>query len=154
MAAQGGYVVPRSFKLRMELDVAEKGDAHDERKDDPNAPFISLGLGQLDDGAAYDYQLANWTSSIIGPQNTNLGERIYTLRLTCGPRYPSQPPTIQFQQKINMPGVDKRGFVQLPGPVMPKWDPSAGMYGCLRSIRVAMKPAAKLKQPAEHETYW
>jgi ubiquitin-conjugating enzyme E2 variant len=107
------YIVPRSFRLRMELDFAEKGTVPESKsnataKPNPHAGFISFGLGELDESGGYFQQLSNWTASIIGPQSTVLGERIYQLKIKCGPKYPDEPPIVHFITKIAMPGVDER----------------------------------------------
>ena len=56
--------VPRSFRLRQELEYAEKGSAMESKSSsspaaakpkDPHAMFVSFGLGELDD-MAYDNQ--------------------------------------------------------------------------------------------------
>ena len=71
--------VPRSFRLRQELEYAEKGasmesksnqSAANNKPKDPHAVFVSFGLGELDD-TNYDNQLSNWNGTIIGPQNVS-----------------------------------------------------------------------------------
>jgi len=151
------YTVPRSFRLRMELEIAEKG-AHSESKEkdptnkgDPHANWISYGLGDLTDAqTSYDKQLENWTGTIIGPQNTPLGERIYQIKIHCGPKYPDAPPTLQFVNKIAMPGVDDKGNVS---GVMKSWKRANTIYDYLVAVRVAMVAAAKIKQPAADAVY-
>jgi len=147
MAAEA-IIIPRSFKLRLELEAAEKG----EEKQDEHSAWISFGLGELVDNARYEEQLSNWTASIIGPQNTNLGERIYQLSIYCGPAYPDQPPVVTFVQKINMPGVGPKGACD-PKVFIKNWNRTNTMADFLRAIRVAMVPAAKLKQPGDGEVY-
>jgi len=150
------YIVPRAFRLRMELEIAEKG-AHSESKEkdpnktDPHANWISFGLGDLTDAqTSYDRQLENWTGTIIGPQNTPLGDRIYQIKIHCGPKYPDEPPTIKFVNKIAMPGVDDKGNVT---GVMKNWKRSNTIYDYLVAIRVAMQGAAKIKQPSAEAVY-
>jgi len=152
------YIVPRSFRLRQELEFAEKGPAASESKTgsnsnktkDPNAMWISFGLGDLDD-SGYDNQLSNWNGTIIGPQGTPLGDRIYTIKLKCGSKYPDVAPTVQFVTKINMPGVDERtGLVK---DIMKGWTRNSTMYDYLSAIRNSMTAAAKLKQPGPEETF-
>ena len=38
--------------------------------------------------------------------NTNFDNRIYFLRIVCGPDYPQRPPEIYFNTKINLPCVN------------------------------------------------
>ena len=62
----------------------------------------------------YDTQLQFWNGSIIGPQGTPLGERIYTINIQCDQNYPDSPPRVKFNQKIifaSGTAVDGNGFV-------------------------------------------
>lgn len=43
---------------------------------------------------------------IIGPQNTNLGQNMYMVEVSCDEFYPFRPPRIRFQTRINMDGVN------------------------------------------------
>jgi len=149
------YKVPRSFRLRMELEVAEKGATADQKANsnkpkDPHAMWISFGLGELED-RGYDLQLCNWNGTIIGPQNTALGDRIYNLKIFCGNKYPDMLPTVHFVNKINMDGVDQKTG-QVSG-IMKSWSRKNTIYDYLVSIRTQMVQAAKVKQPQTHETY-
>ena len=67
-----------------------------------------LGLGDITDWQRGDYnlQLSHWRGTIIGPQNTRLGEKFYEIEIFCGPLYPEQPPEVTFKTKINMKEVD------------------------------------------------
>ena len=90
MASVGGkryeYRVPRSFRLRQELEYAEKGASMESKSNqagaaakpkDQHAMFVSFGLGELDD-TGYDNQLSNWNGTIIGPQNVHHTAHSYT----------------------------------------------------------------------------
>lgn len=36
---------------------------------------------------------------------------MYQIRITCGPKYPEEPPTFQFVQKVAIPSISKTGVV-------------------------------------------
>lgn len=141
----------------MELEYAEKGAAVVDGKDNkeaksrnPHESWCSYGLGDLSPG--YENQLSNWNGTIIGPQNTNLGDRIYSLKIKCGPRYPDEAPLVQFVTKINMPGVDQTNG-KVTG-IMRSWNRKNTIMDYLITIRQAMQDsAAKLKQPGASETW-
>lgn len=57
---------------------------------------------------------SEWNATIIGPMNTKFDQRIFSLKVICGPDYPKIPPTIRFITKINLPGIDSKGVVE-PG---------------------------------------
>jgi ubiquitin-conjugating enzyme E2 variant len=38
---------------------------------------------------------------------TVFDNRIYSLKIVCGPDYPQKPPTISFVNKINIPSVNQ-----------------------------------------------
>jgi ubiquitin-conjugating enzyme E2 variant len=136
------YRVPRNFKLLDELEQAEKGKyggAHE--------GWITLGV------EGDDIFLSDWQAMIIGPQGTNLGERLYNLKIKCGERYPEEPPVFRFVQKIHMDCVDSTGLVTRKLPALRDWTRDSCIWNVLCSIRDAMVPAATLKQPAEGATY-
>eukprot|EP00475_Leptophrys_vorax_P041572 TRINITY_DN78352_c0_g1_i1.p2 TRINITY_DN78352_c0_g1~~TRINITY_DN78352_c0_g1_i1.p2 ORF type:complete len:146 (+),score=29.64 TRINITY_DN78352_c0_g1_i1:116-553(+) len=141
-AAQYEYRIPRNFKLLMELEDGEKG-----HNSGPHAPWISLGL----DGD--DILLSDWNATIIGPQDTNIGDRIYTVKVHCGENYPEEPPTVRFVEKINMDCVDKRGNVTSKLDALKNWNRDMSIFELLGAIRDAMVPASKLAQPAMGSTY-
>lgn len=151
------YVVPRSFRLRQELEFAEKGHSGDKaaanKPKDPHQGFVSFGLGDLDD-TSYDTQLCNWNGTIIGPQNTPLGDRIYGVKLKCGPRYPDVPPQLAFVNKIaGLNGVNANGLVDYQQVTGRMWTRNTTMYEYLCRVREAMVVAAKTKQPSAEDQY-
>ncbi|TLS30963.1 hypothetical protein PpBr36_03859 [Pyricularia pennisetigena] len=93
-------VQPRIFILLDELAAFEAVEG-------PTA--VSAGRPSNDE----DQDLHTWVGTIIGPSvivggrnQSNFCDRIYSLKLYCSDKYPYEPPTIHFINKINLPGVD------------------------------------------------
>jgi ubiquitin-conjugating enzyme E2 variant len=51
--------------------------------------------------------MSNWHGTIIGPGHSVHENRIYSLKIVCGPEYPDKPPSITFISKINLPSVNQ-----------------------------------------------
>eukprot|EP00823_Brevimastigomonas_motovehiculus_P006238 TRINITY_DN507_c0_g1_i1.p1 TRINITY_DN507_c0_g1~~TRINITY_DN507_c0_g1_i1.p1 ORF type:complete len:156 (-),score=30.77 TRINITY_DN507_c0_g1_i1:687-1154(-) len=147
--SESKVVVPRNFRLLAELEEGEKGTTKEDKQEHKAAPWISYGL----DGEKEDILLSYWNCTIIGPQNTNLGEYLFNLKVTCGKDYPDKPPSVRFIDKINMDCVDSYGNVTSKLPVLANWKRDYKIKNILYELWEHMIPAAKLKQPSQGSTY-
>mmetsp|Transcript_21945 Transcript_21945/g.70636 ORF Transcript_21945/g.70636 Transcript_21945/m.70636 type:complete len:147 (+) Transcript_21945:3-443(+) len=138
--------VPRNFKLLEELEEGEKGTGLPAK----HQGFISWGREDEE-----DMLLTNWVCSIIGPQDTNVGDRIYSLKVSCGPEYPDKPPAVHFVTKINMDCVDQATgrVIERKLPTLASWKYEYCIKDVLVALREAMVPASRLRQPGPDETY-
>jgi len=137
-------IVPRNFYLLAELEKAEHG------KTDMS---VSMGLSQSD-----DIMLTDWNCTILGPPGTPVENRILSLSVHCGPKYPLDPPKVKFLTKANLNFVDKDGNVQAEKLKHLKgWDRlpvgKQSIEGTLLAIRHEFSQQRSLQQPAEGTTY-
>mmetsp|Transcript_28270 Transcript_28270/g.43803 ORF Transcript_28270/g.43803 Transcript_28270/m.43803 type:complete len:150 (-) Transcript_28270:112-561(-) len=127
-----GVVVPRNFRLLEEYDAAigKEGKSFINGK---HSGFIHYGLEDRDD----NLMLHHWRASIIGPQDTQLGEFMWELELYIPDSYPQSPPQIKFKApKVSMPAVNGSGKVEL-SKLNPHftWKSSMNIADALKAIR-------------------
>ncbi|KAF7562900.1 hypothetical protein G7046_g1215 [Stylonectria norvegica] len=173
--------VPRNFRLLEELEKGEKGlgaEACSYGLEDPEDLLMSSWNGTILGPPHYDETSTPTIPSTSKPSQhsqspsySHLEEqptdapppqsvhenRIYSVRMHCGPNYPDKPPTIQFVSSVNLPCVDPRDGTVDPRqlPCLLQWKRENTMETVLIELRRYMAAPANKKtpQPPEGTTY-
>jgi ubiquitin-conjugating enzyme E2 variant len=63
--------------------------------------------------------------------------RIYSVKMHCGDKYPDEPPTIQFVSQVNLPAVNPRNGIVDPKqlPCLAQWKRENTMETVLIELR-------------------
>ena len=134
--------MPRTFRLYEELENSVHGKLSDNT--------VTYGLDQGDDKS-----FTNWNGTILGPQGTNFDNRIYCISIVTGEDYPSNPPVLKFQSKINLPFVNQNNGAVDPSKfsMFKNWNKSYTLEKVLIGIKNEMINNKKLPQPADGDMY-
>ncbi len=63
--------------------------------------------------------LTRWHATVLGPPFSVHENRIYSLTIECGPRYPQEAPLVSFTSRVNLSFVDgTTGQVCVPPPCL------------------------------------
>ena len=138
-------VVPRNFRLLEEYDCAI-GKEEKTFVTHPHSGFVQYGA----DESKNDMLLHHWEGIIIGPQGSNIGECMYTIKIFVPDNYPQVPPEVQFiGQQIAMPCVRADGRVD-PSRISGgfQWHYKQNIADILMAVRSNMHDASVIQASA------
>lgn len=101
--------------------------------------------------------MSTWNATILGPANSTYENRIYSLKIVCGDKYPQSPPQIYFLTQIHLPCVHAQTGQVTPEafPPLASWRSEYTMESLLVELRRTMASPSnrKLPQPNEGAMY-
>ncbi|KAJ3311716.1 T-complex protein 1 subunit epsilon [Boothiomyces sp. JEL0838] len=143
------YLATQLVKMVLKIDdVIQPGQGEELEKGEKGIGDGTISYG-LTDGE--DLLMQDWNGTIIGPGHTVHENRIYSLKIHCGPEYPDHPPSVSFLSKINLPCVNKNTGKVEKLACLDSWKRSYTIETVLAEIRKEMANPAnkKLAQPTE-----
>eukprot|EP01047_Picozoa_sp_COSAG01_P017620 COSAG01_NODE_937_length_12628_cov_12.665257_4_plen_192_part_00 len=95
-----------------------------------------------------------WSDLVVAHRVAAAVLRPCRVTIVAGPNYPTVPPEVRFQTKVNLPCVDKTGKV-VGTDVQKNWRYGNKILDVMKDVKAAMASPKnrKLKQPGESETY-
>lgn len=85
--------------------------------------------------------LTTWNASIIPVQGSQVGERFYSMSVTCGPKYPDEPPSVRLSEKVKLGCVDSVGNLNVRRLLT--WRREMCIMDILVALRSSISKAAK-----------